>query len=61
MAENGDMKDDVKQPSGEVGDKIQQLFSSEKDTSKPPLPFSAREKELAYALRLSTGLWYASM
>ena len=35
MAENGDTKDDVKVPDGEVGDKIEKLFrTDEKDTSK---------------------------
>ena len=35
MADDGDTKDDVKVPEGEVGDKIQKLFKvEEKDTSK---------------------------
>ena len=35
MSENGDTKDDVKVPDGEVGDKIEKLFrTEEKDTSK---------------------------
>lgn len=35
MSDNGDMKDDVKCPDGEVGDKIKKLFEEEsKDTSK---------------------------
>jgi hypothetical protein len=35
MEENGDTKDDVKVPEGEVGDKINKLFKEEeKDTSK---------------------------
>ena len=34
MSENGDTKDDVKVPEGEVGDKIEKLFrAEEKDTS----------------------------
>lgn len=35
MADNGDTKDDVKVPEGEVGEKIEKLFHvDEKDTSK---------------------------
>ena len=35
MADDGDTKDDVKVPDGEVGEKIQKLFKTEeKDTSK---------------------------
>ena len=35
MSEDGETKDDVKVPDGEVGDKIQKLFRvEEKDTSK---------------------------
>lgn len=35
MADNGDTKDDVKVPEGEVGEKIDKLFRvDEKDTSK---------------------------
>ena len=35
MSENGDTKDDVKVPDGDVGDKIEKLFrTEEKDTSK---------------------------
>lgn len=35
MNDNGDTKDDVKVPDGEVGDKINKLFKEEeKDTSK---------------------------
>ena len=35
MADDGDTKDDVKVPDGEVGDKIEKLFrTEEKDTSK---------------------------
>lgn len=35
MSDNGDTKDDVKVPDGEVGEKIEKLFrSEEKDTSK---------------------------
>lgn len=34
MADDGDTKDDVKVPEGEVGDKITRLFKEEeKDTS----------------------------
>jgi len=36
MSDNGDQKDDVKIPEGEVGDKIKKLFVEDgKDTSKP--------------------------
>lgn len=39
MADDGDMKDDVRAPDGEVGDKINLLFTEqEKDTSKLLLP-----------------------
>lgn len=35
MADDGETKDDVKVPDGEVGDKIEKLFTvEEKDTSK---------------------------
>ena len=33
MSEGGDLKDDVKLPDGEVGQKIRTLFESEKDTN----------------------------
>lgn len=37
MGEDGDTKDDVKVPDGEIGDKIEKLFrTEEKDTSKLP-------------------------
>ena len=35
MSDNGDTKDDVKVPDGEVGERIEKLFrTEEKDTSK---------------------------
>lgn len=35
MSDDGETKDDVKLPDGEVGDKISRLFTTEeKDTSK---------------------------
>lgn len=35
MADDGETKDDVKVPDGEIGDKINKLFTEEeKDTSK---------------------------
>ena len=35
MLDDGTMKDDVKKPEGDVGDKIEKLFrTEEKDTSK---------------------------
>jgi hypothetical protein len=35
MADDGETKDDVKVPDGEVGEKIEKLFTTEeKDTSK---------------------------
>lgn len=35
MNDDGDLKDDVKMPDGEIGDKINRLFKTdEKDTSK---------------------------
>ncbi len=37
MADDGETKDDVKVPDGEVGEKIEKLFTTEeKDTSKSP-------------------------
>ena len=37
MNDNGDLKDDVAMPEGEVGEKITKLFKTEeKDTSKLP-------------------------
>jgi hypothetical protein len=37
MADDGETKDDVKVPEGEVGEKIEKLFTTEeKDTSKLP-------------------------
>jgi hypothetical protein len=37
MADDGETKDDVKVPDGEVGDRIEKLFTTEeKDTSKLP-------------------------
>lgn len=40
MADDGETKDDVKVPDGEVGEKIEKLFTTEeKDTSMfAPLP-----------------------
>jgi translation initiation factor 5A len=36
MADDGETKDDVKVPEGEVGEKIEKLFTTEeKDTSEP--------------------------
>lgn len=41
MADDGETKDDVKIPDGEVGEKINKLFTvDEKDTSKFPSPAS---------------------
>lgn len=41
MDDNGDTKDDVRVPEGEVGDKINKLFKvDEKDTSESSDPFS---------------------
>jgi translation initiation factor 5A len=38
MSDDGDTKDDVKMPDGEIGDKINKLFKvEEKDISKPLL------------------------
>lgn len=47
MADDGDMKDDVRIPDGEIGDKIRKLFQEEeKDTSKPfPRPFSVNRAQ----------------
>lgn len=39
MADDGETKDDVKVPDGEIGDKIEKLFrTDEKDTSKLNVP-----------------------
>ena len=39
MSDDGDTKDDVKVPDGEVGDKVTRLFKEEeKDTSKTAVP-----------------------
>lgn len=47
MADDGETKDDVKVPDGEVGDKIQKLFQTEeKDTSELYLIFRFANKEL---------------
>lgn len=47
MSEDGDTKDDVKMPDGEVGDKITRLFTTEeKDTSKSPYPTTVMLPEL---------------
>ena len=46
MSDNGDTKDDVKVPEGEIGDKINKLFrEDEKDTSQFP-PVVTAEKML---------------
>ena len=40
MSEDGETKDDVKLPEGEVGEKIEKLFrAEEKDTSKIEILF----------------------
>ena len=44
MADDGETKDDVKVPDGEVGEKIDKLFTTdEKDTSELPLCHSGGE------------------
>lgn len=44
MSDSGDTKDDVKLPDGEVGDKINKLFTEDgKDTSK------SRKKDSKYS------------
>lgn len=57
MAENGDTKDDVKVPDGEVGEKIEKLFrTEEKDTSEPPM---ARQCDIqAYGYRCDRSYRY---
>ena len=41
MADDGETKDDVKKPDGEIGDKIEKLFrTEEKDTSESKLAFA---------------------
>lgn len=40
MNDDGDLKDDVRMPEGEIGEKINKLFKiDEKDTSKSCLSF----------------------
>lgn len=42
MLDNGDLKDDVKVPEGELGQKINKMFKEdEKDTSKRYIEISA--------------------
>lgn len=44
MADDGETKDDVKVPDGEVGEKIEKLFTTEeKDTSMFELAMSLHE------------------
>ena len=47
MDDNGDTKDDVKLPDGEIGDKIEKLFKvEEKDVSKyHPIPIAAEKRQ----------------
>ncbi len=43
MSDDGDTKDDVKVPEGEVGDKIDKMFKTdEKDTSRWPAKYTIR-------------------
>jgi translation initiation factor 5A len=45
MGDDGDTKDDVKMPEGEVGEKIVRLFKTEeKDTSKLSRPSSRLDR-----------------
>jgi hypothetical protein len=47
MSDDGSTKDDVKLPDGEVGDKINKLFTEEnKDTSKFAIGSSSFEQQL---------------
>ena len=54
MADDGETKDDVKVPDGEVGEKIDKLFTTEeKDTSKfchPNVKSCARKHKLTLPL-----------
>lgn len=52
MADDGDQKDDVKMPDGEIGDRITKLFKvDEKDTSRPsPCPFPVSSHSLIFAI-----------
>ncbi len=44
MSDDGDTKDDVKMPDGEIGDKITKLFrGEEKDTSTYTYPTLSRD------------------
>lgn len=44
MADDGETKDDVKVPDGEVGEKVEKLFrTDEKDTSKQTLHSSLKQ------------------
>lgn len=55
MADDGETKDDVKVPEGEVGDKIEKLFTTEeKDTSMltyDPKTFPGASPELTLSRR----------
>jgi hypothetical protein len=45
MSDDGETKDDVKVPEGEIGEKIEKLFhTEEKDTSESPQPCSRPRK-----------------
>jgi hypothetical protein len=45
MSDDGDTKDDVRMPDGEIGEKINKLFKvEEKDTSKWPMLLSVTIK-----------------
>ncbi len=47
MADDGETKDDVKVPDGEIGDKIEKLFrTDEKDTSKLHILNFAKKKSV---------------
>lgn len=50
MADDGETKDDVKVPDGEVGEKIEKLFTTEeKDTSK----FATRNSNFIFISKLT--------
>jgi hypothetical protein len=62
MADDGETKDDVKVPEGEVGEKIEKLFTTEeKDTSKSPLCHARAEGFVhaysLYQMSLFLRLW----
>ena len=58
MADDGETKDDVKKPEGEIGDKIEKLFrTEEKDTSKSGPAFAPMTSNLLSQMSLFSPPW----